>query len=97
MNNTVSTGWRTLVETIYGVGAGCSPNIAPITTAVCFEPGQQMRVPNPKTRPSGLFKGGDLDGVVVVEVPGKGLLDSPDSVRYFYDTASALRFEEEGA
>lgn len=90
------TGWRTLARTAYGVGAGCSPNIVPITTAVRFEPGQQMRVPDPATRPSGMFKGGALDGVVVVEVPGKGLLDPSDSVRYFYVAASALRFEEEG-
>jgi|SRR5215471_3234125 len=91
------TGWRTLASTAYGVGAGCSPNIVPITTAVRFEPGQQMRVPDPRTRPSRLMKGGSLDGVVVVEVPGKGLLDPSDSVRYFYVTASALRFEGEGS
>ena len=91
------TGWRTLAEPAYGVGAGCSPNIVPIQTAVRFEPGQQMRVPDPRTRPSSLFKGGELDGAVVVEVPGKGLLDPSESVRYFYVTAAALRFEGEGS
>jgi hypothetical protein len=86
--------WRTLAEPTYGVGAGCSANVVPITTAVRFDAGQQMRVPDPIVR-DGLLKGGTLDDMIVVEVPGRGLLDPPDSVRYFYVTASALKFEDE--